>query len=76
MKVKLVARNHRTAELGFVDRHEINKAGRICSLLEHSNCTGCLCHGFNDKNARHDRFVRKMAGKMRLIDRDILDACR
>ena len=56
-----VAGNDRPAELGIVDRHEVDelRPGR-CGLGRHAERAGRLRHALDQEHARHDRMIGKM----------------
>ena len=74
LEVDDVARHHRLAEAGLVDRHEEHQfAGMgIAEMIEHQGARG-LGHGLDQQHARHHRLAGKMALEERLVDGDVLD---
>src|SRR5581483_2228020 len=75
MVVQLVAGQHRLAELGAVDPHEIDEL-RLVGRVEVADAQGArrLRQPLDDQHARHDREVREMALEERLVDAHALDA--
>src|SRR5438874_2040262 len=70
-----VARHHRLAELGLVDRQKIDVLWMIAAhLREHADCAGRLRHALDQQYAGKDRVTRKVPKKLRFVHGDILDA--
>src|SRR6516165_6554437 len=69
------AGQHGLAEFAFVDGQEIHRP-RLLSAFDRldPDYTRRLGHGLDHHHARIDRPFRKMSGKLRLVDGDILDA--
>ena len=63
---KLIAGNHFFLEFGAVNSPEIGNLAFIFFLAQDSNCTD-LCQGLHNQHARHNRLLRKVAGKKRLV---------
>lgn len=75
MILQLIARNRRLAELGLVDREQVdNVVGTRTLPISNDNGARSLGHALKDQHARKDRLAREMALKDRLIVADILDA--
>jgi hypothetical protein len=72
----LVARLHGLAELRLVDGHEkyLFRLGLLRHFRRHADGPGRLSHSLDQENARIDRARREMAGELRLVEGDVLDA--
>src|ERR1022692_4957013 len=69
-----VAGHHGAAEAGVFDGYEEHQfIGAVRHIVEHQDARR-LRHGFHDEHARHDRKIREMAGELRLVGGDALDA--
>src|SRR3984885_5405560 len=74
LDTKLIARPHRTPELGLLDGRQQNQLVlAIPHLLEHQHA-GHLRHRFHDQHSRHHRKLRKMAHEERFVHRNVLNA--
>src|SRR6476659_879988 len=72
-----VARYHWLAELGLVDRHEIDVLWMITAhLRENADRASRLRHALDQQNAGKNRVAGKMPEELRLVHGDILDADR
>ena len=72
-----VSGEYRAAEARIVDGHEVDQLalGLRPQRVNDQNGRG-LRHRLDDQHARHNRAGRKVTLKIRLVDRDVLDAGR
>ena len=74
LESQCVTREHRFAELGVVDAHEVDKLPfGIVYRTEKQNSAG-LGHRLDDENRRHDRMTGKVAHEEWFVERYVLDA--
>src|SRR6185369_4427985 len=69
-----VAGHHGAAEAGVFDGNQEDEfVGAVGHVVEYQHARG-LRHGFNDQHAGHDGKIREVAGELRFIGGNALDA--
>src|SRR5215472_18949511 len=75
VNIEAIPRNYRPAEASIVDAHEVDQLTfRSRPQGVYDQHRGGLRHRLNDQNSGHHWPSRKMALKVVLVDRDVLDA--
>src|SRR5690606_28565723 len=71
---QLVTRHHRLAEAQLVGTNKVIQGAIARFGIHHleTEQAGCLRHGLDDQDTRHDRMLGKMTIEKRLVDSDIL----
>lgn len=71
---QLIARQDGTAEASFVDTREVDVLAVAVLDLAEDEDTGDLSEGLDDQDSGHDGEVGEVAGEVRLVGGDVLDA--